>query len=101
MKIKGHPAVMVEVEDDSPFQNHEGYIGAFTRGTAEGAIPNGARVRKVNSEPSDGNPDGTLGTVLGSFSDPEVQDGAVVYFVEWDSRPGMAVGVMERKVEAA
>jgi hypothetical protein len=89
----------MDVGDDFPIQNHPGYIGAFTRETAPGAIPSGARVRKVNSEPGDGHKDGSVGTVLGSMSHPEVHGGAVFYFVEWDTRPRMAVSVMGFKVE--
>jgi hypothetical protein len=83
-----------------------GYIGVFTRGTAPGAIPNGARIVKVKTEPGDYNPIGALGTVLGSMRPPaEVRrlfpDVLYFYFVEWDAMPGTAVGVMSTKIDKA
>ena len=80
---------------------HNGWFGAFTRGTARDAIPSGVAIRKVNSEPGDAHPDGTCGVVLGSFRDATVRDGALVYFIEWDGHPRMAVGTMGWKVERA
>lgn len=77
---------------------HPGYIGMFTVHQMAQAIPNGSRVRKTRSEPNDGNPDGTLGTVLGSMSHPEVMDGTIFYFIEWDTMPKIACGVMEWKI---
>lgn len=47
-----------------------GWTGTFTRYQAKGAIPNGTRIVKAVSEPGDGTPDGTLGTVLGSIPSP-------------------------------
>lgn len=85
----------------NPFRNEEGWIGAFTRDRAAGALANGTRIMKVNSEKGDKNPDGALGTVLGSISDPAVQDGAPFYFVEWDSLPRRAMGVIGAKLECA
>jgi hypothetical protein len=99
MKIKGMPAMLLEVNSDFPVQNHPGYMGAFTRDTATGALPSKTRVRKVNSEPGDGQVNGVMGTVLGSISHPDVLGGATCYFIEWDTRPRMAVSVMGFKVE--
>jgi hypothetical protein len=76
-----------------------GYRGAFTRNQVEGAMPNGTRIRKCHSEPGDSTPDGAEGTVLGSMSHPEIFDGIIVYFVEWDWAPRHAVGTLYRKIE--
>lgn len=72
-----------------------GWSGFFTRDTYPGAIPNGTRIVKVNSEPNDGNKNGTPGTILGSVGHPEVGTG---YFIEWDSTPNTAVFVMAKKI---
>lgn len=85
------------------FDTHPGYSGRHTRGQAPGAIPNGARVVKRNSEPGDSQPDGALGRVLGSLKVPAeiaVRWGtAYLYFVEWDALPGVAVGVISTKID--
>lgn len=87
-----------------------GYCGRCSRhtsgcvyftGQAANAIPNGQRVRKANSRPGDGHPDGSLGTVLSSMSHPEIMGGVVFYFVEWDANPRFAVGTLATKVELA
>jgi len=83
------------------FKNEPGWNGAFTREQAEGAMPNGTRVVKTNSDAEDGHADGTPGVILGSMSHPEVEDGAIFYFVEWAARPRTAVGIMGKKVRAA
>jgi hypothetical protein len=83
------------------FREEPGWVGVFTRNQELGTWRNGTRVRKTNSEPGDATPNGTLGTVLGSISSPEVQDGAVMYFIEWDNRPKVAVGCMGFKLEYA
>jgi hypothetical protein len=77
-----------------------GWAGVFTRNQAPAAIPNGTRVVKVNSERNDGHANGTNGMVLGSMSHPDVMDGAVLYFVEWDSSPRVAVGCIHWKIHA-
>jgi hypothetical protein len=83
---------------DFPFQHEPGWHGAFTRGQAPGAIPNGRRIVKTATEDGDTNPLGTMGTVLGSLSRPEVLNGALMYFVEWDTMPRVAVGVIANKI---
>lgn len=83
------------------FQNEPGWEGAFTRAQDENAMPNGTRIVKTNSEEGDANPDGTPGVILGSISHPEVWNGAVMYFVEWASKPRCAIGIMAKKVRAA
>lgn len=75
-----------------------GWFGAFTRATAPGAIPGGTRIAKCDSEDGDSTPDDTPGVVLGSISHPEVENGALLYFVEWSNRPGLAVACMGFKV---
>lgn len=80
---------------------HPGYTGAFTRDQAPGALPNGTRIMKANSEDGDGHQDGARGTVLGSISHPDVHGGAVMYFIEWDARPKVAVGTIGFKVVPA
>jgi hypothetical protein len=82
-------------------RNYPGYTGAFTRDQAPGALASGTRIMKTDSEEGDANPDGALGTVLGSLSHPEVQNGALMYFIEWDAVPKVAVGCMGFKVRAA
>lgn len=85
-----------------------GYIGAFTREHAEGALPNGARVVKRNSEEKDPRPNGSLGTVLGSIDGSLIDTGLMLrfkarymYFIEWDDAPRVAVGVIDWKVTGA
>jgi hypothetical protein len=64
---------------------------------AKGAIPNGARVRKVTMEPGDFHPVGARATVLGSVGPV---DGEYGYFVRWDDIAA-PVFVRGRKLEAA
>jgi hypothetical protein len=82
-------------------KNEPGWTGAFTRQQAQGALANGTRVVKTSSEQGDAHPDGTRGTVLGSISEPAVQNGATCYFIEWDPRPRTAVAAMAFKVRPA
>lgn len=81
-------------------REYPGYIGVHTREQAPGALPNGARVVKVKTEPGDTHPIGAEATVLGSIkAPPEVQHiAAYFYFVEWDAHPGIVVGVVSTKV---
>lgn len=81
--------------------NEEGWMGAFTRESAPGALRPGTRVVKRNSEPGDTNADGVPGVVLGSISHPKVGDGAVMYFIEWAAYPRCAAAVMHFKVREA
>ncbi len=71
----------------------------FTRYQAEGAIPNGARVRKSSSDPGDAHAVGSLATVLGSLGPLEGEFG---YFVLWDdlAAPVFVVGRKLERVEA-
>jgi hypothetical protein len=102
-----------------PFLKTEvGWQGVFTRQQAAGAIENGARIVKLESEAEDSQPNGALGTVLGSLGPfpPEAaaeakaelvakglepHDAVFAYFVEWDALPRTAVGIMDWKIRRA
>lgn len=84
-------------------------VGGFLPGEAPGAIPNGRRIVKVASAPDDANPNGTGGKVVASHAFPA--DAAAklarerneaperfVYFVEWDTLPGVPVFVRGSKI---
>lgn len=58
---------------------------------APGAWRNGTTVAKVNSQPDDGTPDGTLGKVLGSIDVSAKGPAKFAYFIEWAIRPGLPV----------
>ena len=77
----------------------------YTKNQAEGALPNGTRIEKVNSEPGDGHQDGAAGTVIGSIGPVEIPDSTYryAYFVAWDEDPGagLPVGIREGRVKAA
>lgn len=75
-----------------------GYNGAFTRDQAKGAIPNGTRITKINSEPGDTNADGSTGRVLGSVCFDYEGGPVIAYFVEWDARRHWAVLCVEKKL---
>ena len=76
----------------------------YTKNQAEGALPNGTRIEKVNSEPGDGHQDGAAGTVIGSIGPVEIPDftDRYAYFVAWDEDPGagLPVGIREGRVKA-
>lgn len=76
---------------------------------APGALPNGTRVEKINSEPGDAHPDGTQGRVVGSWGplDDETKEQLkekglppcdYFYFVEWDDIPDIPVGIADRRI---
>lgn len=73
----------------------------FTR-EAIGAIPNGTRIAKTNSNPPDANQDGALGTVEGSIGPvPEGElKGQYGYFVRWDSWKEVQVFITGNRIEA-
>lgn len=80
---------------------HPGYLGMFTRAQAEGAIPNGARFKKVWGEEGNGHALGAEGVVLGSLAVPPGEgdvDCKIGYFVEWDDNPRCAVFVSDKKI---
>lgn len=76
-------------------QDYPGWVGMHTRNQARGAIPNGARVRKISTERGDSHPVGSTATVLGSIFHASVGYG---YFVEWDVSPRSAVFVVGEKI---
>lgn len=87
------------MSDDITLRNYPGYAGMFTRNQVLGAWRNGTRIAKVFCEPGDAHPLGALGTVLGSVAHRET--GELCYFIEWDDCPGMAVGIVAKKIGAA
>lgn len=104
MKQKLH--VMSGEDPRGLLSNEDGYLGAFTRAQAEGAFPNGSRIRKSWSEANDTTPVGTEGVVMGSMAIPEgadVPDPTVkfFYFVEWDDKPRIVIGMIDRKISLA
>ena len=74
----------------------------YTQNQAEGALLNGTRVEKVNSEPEDAHRDGAAGIIVGSVP---VEDRGFpdqhVYFVAWDDAPaaGIPVGIRGGRVK--
>lgn len=76
---------------------HPRLRGVYTRDEVPGAIPNGTRVMKCNSEETDTHQDGALCTVVGSI---EMSDtGKLAYFVEWDDMKGIAVGIAAHRIK--
>lgn len=75
--------------------NHPGYNGMFTRKAHPDALPNGTCISKVNSEAGDVTPNGTSGTIMGSVGCHEL---GIMYFIEWDNKPGYVIGCVEKKV---
>lgn len=67
---------------------------------AFGALPNGTRVVKKNSEPDDAHTDGETGTIRGSIGAAGSADGICYgYFVEWDNLPGIPVFIVDTRIE--
>jgi len=66
---------------------------------AEGAIPNGTRVEKINSNSSDAHVDGSEGIIVASVG-PIVHLGrmTISYFVCWDDAPDFPVGILDSRV---
>lgn len=85
--------------------NEPGWYGSFTRDQAEGAIPNGSRIVKCNSEEGDAHVDGTPGIVLGSFmaaaADTSGLGNVICYFIEWAPKPRIAIGTLHFKIRMA
>lgn len=74
---------------------HPGYANPFCSDEYPGAYPNGTRIYKRWSEVGEETPTNTRGKVLGSIGYETLGIG---YWVEWDSLPGYAIFVMEKKV---
>lgn len=86
----------VEVHSLTNLRLYPGYAGLHTRKQASGAYVNGTRIVKTNSAPSDEVADATPGTVLGSMT--LLPDAAIFYFVEWDIRPKIAIGIQQSRI---
>jgi hypothetical protein len=84
-----------EASFGDPPDYHPGYIGAFTKNEAPQCYRNGTRIRKTVHQEGDATPVGGRGTVLGSIFHPELGG---FYFVEWDHKPKVAVGVAAVKI---
>lgn len=92
--------------DDTIIMHFPGWEGMFTIAQADGAIPNGTRIRKVRDDPQDAQPAGTLGRVLGSIAAPtglgrDFLGEEFAYFVEWDVRPKVAIGIVGSAIAPA
>lgn len=86
--LKGNPGNLKE---------YPGYVGVHTREQSPLAeIPNGATITKTVCKKGDSHEVGDCGVVLGSIGHEEV---GVMYFVEWDDKPRVAVGVMGAKIK--
>ena len=73
----------------------------YSSDEAKGALRNGTRVEKQNSEPKDGHPNGERGEIMGSMGplDVPILGCRYGYFVMWDGTPGIPVFTMESKVK--
>lgn len=67
----------------------------WTDDEAEGAIPNGTRVIKVEGSDEGAIKLGTRGRILGSVNHPEL---GYAYFVEWDTMKMLPVFVVGWKI---
>lgn len=83
--VNGSPATVLYVTDHSP-----------------GAIPNGTRVKKIVYERDDAHEPGMTGIIIGSLPGSLVPEVKIdfFYFVEWDDRPMIPVGVQDYKIMA-
>lgn len=90
----------------------------YTTEQAPGALPNGTLIEKVNSKPGDAHPDGSRGTIIGSwgpFDDESftpvkdetkekmrrsgVESCDYFYFIVWRDMPGCPVGIAGSRIE--
>lgn len=89
--------ITIEMAIALRIRNYPGYSGAFTRRRADGAYRNGAAVVKVAvDDEGDLHPIGTRGRVLGSF---QIPPHPLIYFVEWDAKPGFAYAMVAWKID--
>lgn len=68
----------------------------YVPGQAEGAVPNGTRVRKVRSEPGDTFEDGVEGVILASH----MISGEFGYFVAFDEYPEVPCFIVGHRLMA-
>jgi hypothetical protein len=94
--------------DATGIDNHPGWTGVYTTRNAPGALPAGTRVTKALDEPGDAHHIGDEGTVLGSIAMPDDEVFMTSFgpvktfvFVEWDSDPKVAVGIIDVKIRRA
>lgn len=87
------------------FVNEPDWTGDFTRDQADGAIPNGTPIQKINSEDKDAHPNGSRGVVLGSVdlrglgpTPAGCMPTDFVYWVEWQEKPKHAIFVIGSKI---
>lgn len=74
-------------------------MSLFVPGEAEGAIPNGTRVEKCNTESSDSLFNGAQGTVMASHSVADLRrDVKYLYFVDFDRFPGVEVLISDLRI---
>jgi hypothetical protein len=64
-------------------------------GEQHGAYPKGTRVMKIQGDPADANPLGTLGTVRGSICHPDTSE--IGYMIDWES--GVQGFIIAEKIE--
>lgn len=91
LKMSDHIKVRTLKQVDGPV------MALYTTEQVLGAWRNGTRVRKIHSDHTDAHQDGALGTVIGSLRG----EGDLVYFVEWDDRKGVPVGIVGTRIEMA
>jgi hypothetical protein len=72
-----------------------GDMPIFPPGEADGALPNGARVRKVRDDPGDTHVVGDEAVVIASHGQFL---GQYLYFVVWDDLPDIPVGIQSSKL---
>jgi hypothetical protein len=79
-------------------------LTAYLPGEADGAYPNGSRIVKVRCEEGDSTALGAGGKVLsshyvGHVPPPEgIPHVTYFYFVIWDDRPDVPIGIMDWKI---
>lgn len=75
-------------------QHEPGDQAVYPRCQAPGAWRNGTRVAKIHTKPGDGHRDGARATVVASLP----MDAAYFYFVRWDDRPEVPVGIASHRL---
>jgi hypothetical protein len=73
-----------------------GHFPPYTTDQYPGALPNGTLITKTGTVAGDANPDGAVGTVLGSLGANGTLQG---YFVEWRTYPGVSCFVVPERVK--
>jgi hypothetical protein len=107
-----HEIPMPEIPPPFTMEPRRYGMSVFTRNEADGAIPNGTKIRKCDEdEGGDAHPIGEMGVVIGSLPAPEIDNAMKakldvkfwnethVYFIEWRTTPDLAIGTMGSKIE--